>query len=373
MNRKRLLIATDSFLPRWDGIARFLNEIIPRLVEQYDVTIVAPHFGKVSYYDKVKIKTFPVRKFSMDDYSPAKVSFGKLKKLVKEHDIIFVQTQGPIGAKCILLSKFLSKPVISYVHSIEWELFSKATPKMRGIIKFFTKIYSRYLYNSCDMLMIPFLELKEIMRRYGIKKPEMVVVHLGTDIEKFKPTTDLIKAKEKLGINPDNFVIGFVGRISREKDLPTLFKAFYELEKHYNNLTLLIVGKGIKDYKKDFNSKNVMAVGKKDDVVSYLHAMDIFVLPSLTETTSLVTIEAMSCAIPVIVTPVGYVKGYVKDKFNGLIFPKKNALILKLKIKQLIEDRELREKLSRHARATVVKKFDWARTVERLKFLLNQF
>ena len=44
MDKKKLLIATDNFLPRWDGIARFLVELIPALTHKFDVTIVAPRF-----------------------------------------------------------------------------------------------------------------------------------------------------------------------------------------------------------------------------------------------------------------------------------------------------------------------------------------
>ena len=42
--RKNLLIATDSFLPRWDGISRFLIELIPRIKDDFEITLVAPDF-----------------------------------------------------------------------------------------------------------------------------------------------------------------------------------------------------------------------------------------------------------------------------------------------------------------------------------------
>ncbi len=371
---KKLLIATDCFLPRWDGIARFLNEIIPNLSKDYNITIIAPHYGKSPYMENVKLITVPTRKIKLGDYSPAKITWKKVRNEVEKTDIIFVQTQGPIGMRAVVLGKILKKPIISYVHSIEWELFSKSMPYMRPIVKFFTKLYAKFLYNMSDMLFVPFLELKEIMRRYGIKSPEMVVVRLGTDVEKFKPAEDKFKAKEKIGIDPERFVIGFTGRISREKSLKTLIHAFKELQKEYKNLSLLVVGKGVEKIETELKiSKNIIAVGKRDDIVPYLQAMDVFVMPSLTETTSLSTIEAMSCAVPVVVTPVGYVKSYVKDKFNGLVFPVGNSLVLKLKLKQLIEDNTLREMLSKHARATIVKKFNWEKTVERLKFVLKQF
>ena len=58
-------------------------------------------------------------------------------------------------------------------------------------------------------------------------------------------------------------------------------------------------------------NKDVVITGKKDDVVNYLNAMDVFVMPSLTETTCLAALEAMSCSLPVITTRVGSIKDYV--------------------------------------------------------------
>ena len=200
--KKKLLIATDCFLPRWDGIARFLNEVIPYLSEKYDITIIAPHYGKLPHYKDVKVITFPTRKLKIGDYNPPKTSWKKIKGLVRETDMVFVQTQGPIGSKALFAAKRLKVPAVSYVHSIEWELFSKSVKRLKIIVKLFTKWYARYLYNMSDMLMLPFLELKEIMKRHGVHKPEMLVVNLGTDTNKFSPPEDKPKAKEKIGINP---------------------------------------------------------------------------------------------------------------------------------------------------------------------------
>ncbi|MGM5485186.1 MAG: glycosyltransferase family 4 protein [Nanobdellota archaeon] len=367
---KRLLIATDNFLPRWDGIARFLNEIIPRLSADYKITVLCPDYGKAPDYEGVDIIKFPVTKFSVGGYQPPKASFRKINRYVKEADVVFVQTQGPVGAKAIIASWFHKRPVVSYVHSIEWELFSKSIKLFKPLARFFTKIYARMLYNMCSIIMIPFLEVKEMMRRNGIFSPGMTIVHLGIDTEKFRPA-DKRKAKERLGLDSSRFVVGFTGRLSREKDLSTLTRAFNELNESNDDMTLLVVGEG--NRKDIVTGRNMKAVGKKDDVVPYLQAMDVYVLPSLTETTSLSTLEAMSCGVPVISTPVGYVKSYLEERKNGLIFPKGNYLVLKLKIKQLKEDTELRKKLSEQARETVKGSFDWNNTVEKIELVLNQF
>ena len=80
-----------------------------------------------------------------------------------------------------------------------------------------------------------------------------------------------------------------------------------------------MVGDGTKKQVKEFKKiKNCKVTGFVPDVHEYLKAMDIFVMPSLTETTSLATLEAMACGLPVIATKVGYIKNYLVRNHNGL-------------------------------------------------------
>ena len=373
IEKKKLLIATDCFLPRWDGIARFLHSLLPGLLDKYEITVIAPDFGPLEM-DELNLIRFKSRKIKIGDYSPPKVVYKILKDEIKNTDLIFIQTTGPIGNKAILLGKYYKKPTILYVHSLDWELFSKSLPRFRKIVRFITKYYIKFLYNSVDLLIVPYLELKEILKRYGIYKPEIAVTRLGIDLNKYKPPLDKNQAKKNIGIEPDRFVIGYVGRISREKDIPTLLTAFKSLRREIPNVTLLVIGSGIKKLEdRLLLEKNVIFKGKQDNVVPYLQAMDAYVLPSHTETTSLSTIEAMACAVPVVVTPVGYVKTYVSDKYNGLFFPFGNDLVLKLKLKLLIEDKELKEKISKNALESVKKRFNWKNTQKRIEFILSQF
>src|SRR3989338_6191704 len=100
--------------------------------------------------------------------------------------------------------------------------------------------------------------------------------------------------------------------------------------------------------------------------------MDIYVLPSLTETTSLSTMEAMSCGIAVISTKVGYVQHYIEDRHNGLFFPVRNSYVLKLKIEQLLAEDDTRKRLGDNARKTIIKSFSWNKTVEDIDKVLNE-
>ncbi|MBS3122353.1 glycosyltransferase family 4 protein [Candidatus Woesearchaeota archaeon] len=386
--KKKLLIATDSFLPRWDGITRFLTEIIPRLKDNYEITVIAPEFpGELKWaeIEHIKFIRFPILNFNFGDINFSWFHYSKIKKIVEEQDIVFSQTIGPIGICAIKSAKKLKKPVICYIHSIEWELATRSIDSLKLLINLAMKSLVKHYYNKVDLLLVPSMEVGELYKRNGIAPPYKIV-HLGTDTNKFVPAKDeeyKNRIREALGItqlnseqklNSNQIIIGFSGRIGREKNLVTLYRAFRKIEKKYENIKLLIIGKGVKDLEEMFTSqRNIIMPGAVNNVVPYLQAMDIFVLPSLTETSSLATMEAMSCGIPIVTTPVGYVKDYIKEKENGLFFPFKNSLVLSMKLEILIKDKELREKLGRNARKTIIERFSWENTVGKIKENLSKF
>ncbi len=374
MNQKKnLLITTDSFLPRWDGVARFLSEIIPRLSEKYNITVAAPKFpGKSPSFKGVKIIRIPLSMFTFGDYKPAKLCSRQISELVKNSDIVFNQTIGPIGMAGIRHAKKQKKPVVSYIHSIEWELFSESLNKMKGVIKNITKRFARSLYNRCSLLLVPSRGVSDILEENGITTRK-AVAKLGTDIAKFIPPIDKNRAKRNVKINPRYFVIGFCGRIGREKDLNTLHKAFKIITKKRSDVQLLIVGKGLKEEEESLlKGKRVIMTGAKDNVVPYLQAMDIYVLPSLTETTSLSTLEAMACGLPVVVTRVGYIKRYIKNMTNGVFFKKSDEEDLAEKLEYLLKNPDEIHRIGDAGRRTVVKKFNWEDTIKAIDETLDE-
>ncbi len=370
---KKLLIASDCFLPRWDGIARFLLEIIPRIKDDYEITVIAPDFK--GHYDNecnINIKRVPLFNFELGDYHPPKFSFKTIKEEVKNADLVWVQTIGPIGALAVKYGKKYKKPVIAFIHSIEWELVSESLTKtklIKKILSFITKKIAVRLYNKCTLLIVPSKETEKSLNKIKALK---TIIYLGTDTAKFKPPESKEEAKRKIKINPESSVVGFCGRIGREKDLKTIYRAFLRLEKKHPNLVLLIVGKGLKQEEEFFKKrKNIILTGSVNNVVPYLQAMDIYVLPSLTETSSLSTLEAMSCGLAVLSTKVGYVNKYIREKVNGMFFPKQNYFVLSLKLEWLLKNKKLREILGKNARKTIIKKSSWEMTVKKIKKALD--
>lgn len=379
---KRLLIATDSFVPRWDGVTRFLLNVIPSLKNKFDLTILAPDLSMsveeiyVNYpqLKGVKIVLFKTFKhFRVGDFPPVIPPFFKIRNFIRDADIVWAQSVTPLGALSVYYGQRYGKEVIVYTHVIEWEIVPNAItgPKpFKWIVEKLVKMFTKYVLRKVDLLLVPFKELGEVYSRENITVLKSVV-QLGTDINEFTPSLDKVKSKKEMNMPEDKIIIGYFGRIAREKDLTTLYRAYKNLAKKHKNLLLLLVGGGLTDKFKD--KEGVLVVGSTNKGAKYLQAMDVYVMPSLTETTSLTTLEAMSCGLPVIATSVGLIKSYIKEGKNGFLFPKRNSYVLAKKLDWLIESSSMRENLGKNARKTVVDNFSWNKTISDLNKALDGF
>ena len=374
---KKLLIATDSFVPRMDGIARFLLQIIPALQREFEITVIAPAFqGEQQDPPGIKVIRIPLHHITFGDWPLPKWKSKVVCKAVDEADVVFSQSIGPIGTIAIDRAHKTDKNAIAYIHSVEWELAARALSHSRifeWLIYALSKGHIQQVYNKCSLLMVPTTEIGELLKVQGIRTIT-TVVQMGVDTGLFVPPDAKSAAKERLGFDPKVKIVGYCGRIANEKDLVTLYRAFLMLRKKRSDTLLLIVGDGLESLKRMFKKQDkILVTGKINNVIPYLQAMDVYVLPSLTETSSLSTMEAMACGIPVITTKVGSLKFYIKNKENGLFFPKRNPYILSLKINQLLETESLRKMLGDQARKTITENFQWNKTENMICDILSDF
>ena len=172
---KKLLITTDSFLDLKDGIARYLNEIIPRIKNKFKITVLAPQLNNV--YDKerykgVKVKFLPAFKFRISGYKPSKPFNKLLKKEVESCDILWNQIMAPLGASAILYASKLKKTIITTTHVIEWELIKNAIVRKLPhlVIGPHIKLLIRKLYNKCDLIIAPSKSVVETLKENNITK-----------------------------------------------------------------------------------------------------------------------------------------------------------------------------------------------------------
>jgi phosphatidylinositol alpha 1,6-mannosyltransferase len=364
----KVVITTDSFLPRWDGVARFLSLLIPVLKKNAQVVVFAPKFEGRPIDLGVNVIRFPLVKIRFGDIYFSSPDKGKMAEHIKTADIVFNQTIGPIGMAGIKLAKKYKKPVVSFIHSIEWDLAKGAVKHGKWFVKRAVRLIAKRLYNRCSLLVCPSSQVADILSANGIRAKKEIVT-LGVQTSMFVPPQSKPAAKAKVGILPTRLVVGYVGRLAREKDLGTLYHAFIKIKRRFPKMVLLLVGGGSSDeIPKD---SNVILAGPQNDVVKYLQSMDVFVLPSLTETSSLATMEAMSCAVPVITTPVGSIPEYVRDGKTGFIFSRRDVNELEKKLVDLLSSASLRKKIGAAGRSVMQKSYSWDKSAEKLAELLR--
>jgi L-malate glycosyltransferase len=362
---KKLLIVTDSFFYRMDGIVRFLDEIVPRIRPRFDIHIIAP--GNNEEIDKeikrweLNVKYFPIRK-TVQDFSMAWPSLSEIKKEVCGSDIVWIQSLGPLGMCAAHYAKYFNIPVAYYNHIIEWEVAKSYAGAGNKFLSWISKKLVKFYFSRFKLLMAPSEDTKKKIKE--IVDTNIEIVSLGVDTERFSRTEN----KEKKEI-----VIGYVGRVANEKNLTVLKKAFDIVRNKMKNdeIKLLIVGDGPAEEKEKVSGKNVEITGFVGDVETYLNKMDIFVMPSVTETTSLATIEAMACELPIIASRVGYMMHYVLENYNGSLFDPLDADELANKLETLIKNKQLRETLGKRARTTVMQAPDWERVAMNVGKLLE--
>ena len=171
------------------------------------------------------------------------------------------------------------------------------------------------------------------------------------------------KLRSELGLVDSDIVIGTISRLDVIKNHPMILRALQRSLKLHPNLRLLIVGDGpmrdeLHQLSHDLGVKDhVIFTGLQPKPQAYLAIMDIFLLPSLSEGTSMTLLEAMCFAKPSIATAVGGTPEILVDKKTGLLIANKDEDGLVKAIQILANNNELRIQYGGNARATYKKSF----------------
>jgi glycosyltransferase involved in cell wall biosynthesis len=358
--KKKLLILSDTMKPMIDGVSMFLTNTLPLLTKEYEVTIIAPRYSNETY-ENANLITFPIWKIPRIHYGIPKINRKIIKEEVKKCDIILNhESLSPTNISFYGLRYAIKykKLFFTYIHSIDFELITEIFNLpgfMKKIERFFLQIYACWFLNRETATIVSFPTIKKILENIKVKgKIEIVTIGIS---EIFYPGGSKFFFEDKI-------VLGYVGRISREKGLDILLDIFLKLNAKYDNITLLIVGDG--PMREIFNNKeNIKVTGfiSHRDTAEYFRAMDIFILPSLTEANSLSTLEALKSGVCCVNSDVGAIHDYIKNGINGFFYYTQEELYLLLD--KLIENKKLRKIIGKNA-SDSVKEYTWENTVNYL-------
>ena len=356
----RLLIATDSAPPIIDGLSSFLAETLPLLAKRHELALIAPE-GTLRF-GRFELVEIPLSRFKVGGYVLANFRSDVIAREVARADVVLSHSLGPIGGLAILKARKAAKPLVAYVHSLLW----RAAPN--PVLKLAAWALSGWLYAKCDLLIAPSRYAELELRR--LVNTKIARVEPGVDSVRFRPPRSKDAAKAVLGL--DGFVVGYVGRLSDEKELSTLARAFEQLRRDRAEARLVMVGNGSRRMKRVISAlPGGIAVGPVRDPLQWYQALDAFVLPSKTEGACLALLEALACGVPIIATPVGLAPQLIKQGRNGWFIPHKDSGALATKLAELAAMGEAeRAKISRAARAAV-SALSWSATASALERVLE--
>lgn len=215
----------------------------------------------------------------------------------------------------------------------------------------------RIARRSAEGAIVGNREARGLLREQGFTQPTEVIPQLGVDLNVFQ-RAEGTALRGRLRLRP--FVVGFIGRFVPAKGLHTLLEAFRGLD---DDVSLLMVGSGpMETALSNGGGARVRVVGRvaHAEVASYLNAMDVLVLPSLTTPTwkeqfGHVLIEAMACEVPVIGSDSGEIPNVIDDA--GLVVPEGDAAELRAALQRVRHDDGLRTRMARRGRQRVLENY----------------
>ncbi|BAZ68653.1 MAG: glycosyltransferase family 1 protein [Pelatocladus maniniholoensis HA4357-MV3] len=228
---------------------------------------------------------------------------------------------------------------------------------------------------------------KEHMRSLVSTKGNIDIIPCGTDIERFG-CIDRQAARVKLGLNPEDKVVMYVGRFDYRKGIETLVRAVGQSRfRGEKNLKLMIGGgsrPGHSDGMERERIEDIVAeLGMSDFTIftgrlsqdilpTYYAAADVCVVPSHYEPFGLVAIEAMASYTPVVASDVGGLQFTVVSEETGLLAPPQNEEAFAVAIDRILANPLWRDKLGQAARKRVETKFSWNGVAAQLSQLYTQ-
>lgn len=288
--------------------------------------------------------------------SPGPLHIKIFRQIINEikPDIIHVNNPGLITLTAIKYAKKFGIPVMGSAHFMA-ENLAHYFHLPRGIERIVSagvwKLYAS-IYNKLDLIIAPTPATENLLRKAGVKK-KIVVLSNGIDLNKFNFINNGDQLRKRLNLTK-NPVILFVGRLEKEKQIDVLFKAAAYI-KDKVNFQIVIVGKGteerfLKDLADDLGITSLVTIVgylPKEDLPYIYKTADIFVIPSIAELQSLVTMEAMASGLPIIGANAVALPHLIKDGKNGYLFEPGDEHDLAKKIKLLLKSPEKRKKMGK--------------------------
>ena len=274
---------------------------------------------------------------------------------------------GAVGRIATLLAGDARPPIV--VHTFHGHVLRGYFGPVRTLA---FRLLERWLARLTTALVAVSPEVRDDLVRLGVAPREkFTVVRLGIELEeRVAEANGRSETRRVLGIAPDAFTVGWIGRMTGVKRTGDVLLAFRELRRHGVDACLCMVGDGPEREMLERRAhelgimRNTLFLGYQEEVAPYYAAFDAMILPSGNEGTPVSAIESLAAGRPVVATRVGGVPDVVRDGEDGFLVDAGAVDELAERLARLARDPELRARMGEAGRARVLPRYSVDRLID---------
>ncbi|MCK4387096.1 MAG: glycosyltransferase family 4 protein [Candidatus Pacebacteria bacterium] len=383
-HKKILFVITKA---NWGGAQKYVFDLANNLKNFEVIAACGEPFGELSVKLKnAGIRTIKIKNLQRDInlWKELKIFFSLWKIFRGEKPDIVHLNSSKIGGLGALAGRLAGAPKIIFT-AHGWAFDEKRPSWQIKLIKFLSWLT---IVLSHKTIVLSDKELKQVSS-WAFTNKKLVRIYNGIKAIDFLGRTEarefLIKNKnldvsrpsfyQRLGRETskfvgDDFIIGTISELHRNKGLKYAIKGFKKVAKKFNNLKFIIIGEGEdrryleKKIQKYGLENKVFLVGDIKNANRYLKAFDIFILPSIKEGFPFVLLEAGGAGLPVIATKVGGVPEIIDNMNSGILVEPKQTEELATALKKLIQDENLRKEFGENLQRKIKENFSFEKMFE---------
>lgn len=247
--------------------------------------------------------------------------FKKIEDVIRKENIQIIHAHGSRAASNLLWSAHkLKLPMMYTVHG--WSFHQD----QNSIIHKLRALSEKLICNlSKKVICVSESNCQSGMEAFGLNRKKCSVIENGVNLQRFNRYGTFKDIRKELGIQENEYIVGFIARITKQKAPLDFLKAIEQANRHNPSIKGLFIGEGDMDeeanqYIRTHNLERIIYRSPfRTDVPDILNAIDCYCLPSLWEGLSIALLEAMAMAKPVVVTPTDGTKEIITDRQNGWI------------------------------------------------------
>jgi glycosyltransferase involved in cell wall biosynthesis len=382
----KILFVSDSYYPHLNGVYYFVCRIGPLLMEKgHKVAVIAPSesifssLKKIDGLDVYGLPTVPNLIYPSIRLPILLMLKYRINRIIQSFkpDIIHIQDHFFISKMVVQINRKLKIPIIATNHFMP-ENFTVLLPwdnlKPR-LENYLWKDFST-VFNQVNLVTTPTETGARLIRPK--LKVDAIAISSGISLERFNPSGNTSKIKEKYGI-PDKPVLLYVGRLDPEKHIEEILQSVALAVKKID-FCFLVVGRGTSKTALEqltnqlgITDKVIFTGFVPDEELPYFYKLGrCFIIASIAELLSLVTLQAMASGLPIIAVDAGALSELVKDKMNGYLYKEGDIPAMIQYIVNIIASDEIYQKMSEKS-LEFVQEHDIYKTLESFEKLYQVY